>query len=85
MAADIIENYTEWHFIKEKRPSSTKLPDGSFGTYEVEGIRRSDGLTVTREGLSREKWETFLCKGDFGESRLGLSQIARLSIVQPIV
>lgn len=60
------DTISEWKGIFEDRPSSTIGPDGRM-FYKVHGVRRSDGMTVTREGMDREKRERFLCKGSFGE------------------
>ena len=64
---------SKWHVIKEKR--KFLLSNGRGEIYEVTGIKRDDGLTITRESAMRNaEVETFLYKGSFGEFKFSASR-----------
>lgn len=63
-------NESEWKLITEIRDSAIFAGK----KYEVTGIQSSDGFTVFPDGRNREKRQTFLVKGKFGEFRLEASR-----------
>ncbi len=67
MTGETVKNSYAWNVVKEKR-------QGAAAPYEVAGVRRDDGLTITCEGGSREKLDHFLCKGDFGEFKFSATR-----------
>jgi hypothetical protein len=48
-------------------PQTVKYSDLLTKTWDKLGIKREDGFSIIRVGIDREKWETFICRGNFGE------------------
>ena len=68
LPAEDITAESEWQIIPEQRVTPWKNPvDGTYLTYETQLLKRTDGFTVEHVGMNREKWETFVAKGSFGE------------------